>query len=293
MNTQIKGGAAALALATLLALTGCGTSTVSKDISADGRAGEVIFPDIEKSAWLKEGTFPDPEDLRRIAPGMTKDQLYTLIGRPHFREGLVGVREWDYIFNFRQPGGGVMTCQWKAIYDTELRAQTFHWQPAACADQLKVAAAPERVVERVTERVVERPPQERPAPPPPQRIELSADALFAFGRSGKADLLPQGRRELDALAAQLRGTGDAARLRITGHADRIGSAASNQRLSLARATTVRDDLVDAGVTAAAGATVVGRGSQEPKVQCAQSARAALIECLAPNRRVEIEVSGAR
>ncbi|VEI45321.1 lipoprotein [Actinobacillus equuli] len=33
---------------------------------------------------------------------MNKDQLYNLIGRPHFEEGLYGVREWDYAFNYRE-----------------------------------------------------------------------------------------------------------------------------------------------------------------------------------------------
>jgi outer membrane protein assembly factor BamE (lipoprotein component of BamABCDE complex) len=140
MNMQIKGAGIALAMAALLSLAGCGTSTVSKNISDDGRAGEVVFPDIGNDAWLKEGTFPNPDNLRRIAPGVSKDQLYDLVGRPHFREGLFGVREWDYVFNFRVPGG-VKTCQYKVIYDTALRAQSFHWLPADCPELLKENSA--------------------------------------------------------------------------------------------------------------------------------------------------------
>jgi OOP family OmpA-OmpF porin len=273
MNNQIKAAGAALAMAALLSLAGCGTSTVSKNISDDGRAGEVVFPDIGKDAWLKEGTFPNLDNLRRIAPGVTKDQLYDLVGRPHFREGLFEVREWDYIFNFRTPGGGVKTCQYKVIYDTALRAQSFHWLPADCAELLKTAA-----------------PSVAEKPATPQRHELSADALFAFGRSGPADLLPQGQQALDTLATSLRGTRDG--VRISGHTDRLGSTAFNQRLSLARASTVRDYLVQAGVPAA-GIQVQGKGESEPKVQCEQKERAELIACLAPNRRVEIEVNPGR
>ena len=105
MKKQVNRAGTALAIAALLALAGCGTSTVSKNISDDGRAGEVVFPNIENDAWLKEGTYPNLDNLRRIAPGVSKDQLYDLVGRPHFRESLFGVREWDYIFNFRVPGG--------------------------------------------------------------------------------------------------------------------------------------------------------------------------------------------
>ena len=45
------------------------------------------------------------EQLRRIAPGMTKNQVRELISYPHFSEGLFGPREWNYIFNFRTGKG--------------------------------------------------------------------------------------------------------------------------------------------------------------------------------------------
>jgi len=278
MTTNIQRAGMALAVAALvLGLQACGTATVSKKISDDGVAGEVVFPDREKNAWLKEGTFPNLDNLRQIAPGVTKDQLYDLVGRPHFEEGLAGVREWDYVFHFRTPAG-VKTCQYKAIFDTKGLAQTFHWLPAGCGDLLKPAAPGERVVERVVEKPV----------PPRRNVALSADALFAFDRSGTADLLPKGRQELDALAVELRKAQSVERLEIVGHTDRLGSNAYNQQLSLARATTVRDYLMRAGVPAKA-TDVQGRGETDPKVNCAQTERAALIECLAPNRRVEIGV----
>ena len=164
------------------------------------------------------------------------------------------------------------------IYDTALRAQSFHWLPADCAELLNPSSPP---VEAVVEKAAA-----------PQRFELSVDALFAFSRSSAADLLPQGRRELDALAAKLREARQVDRLRIIGHTDRLGSPPFNERLSLARAMTVRDHLVHAGV-AARDMQVQGRGEAEPKVQCEQKGREELIACLAPNRRVEIEVYGAQ
>ena len=61
---------------------------------------------------------------------------------PHFAEGMYGVREWDYTFNFRTgQGNAFTTCQFKVIFDKDAVAQTFHWQPAACADWMKLAAA--------------------------------------------------------------------------------------------------------------------------------------------------------
>jgi len=267
----IAAGAAAL-----LVLQGCSTY-VSKGITDDGKATEVVFPSIDNDAWLKEGTFPNLDNLRAVAPGVTKDQLYDLLGRPHFSEGMAGPREWDYIFHFRKAGGGVTTCQYKAIFDKDYKAQTFHWLPAGCGDVLAVRALP----------AAERPAAASPAAP--RRTTLGADGLFRFDGSSLADLMPEGRRKLDALAADIKAT-DA--VKVIGHTDRLGSQAYNHALSLARANTVRSYLAQAGVPAQR-IQVEGRGESEPKVQCAQARRADLIVCLAPNRRVEIEVSGER
>ncbi len=129
-RTLLRHSAVALGAAALLVLQGCGS--VSKGIDDDGRAAEVVFPDKDRDAWLKEGTFPNPDNLRAVAPGVTKDQLYALLGRPHFNEGLAGVREWDYIFHFRRPEGGVASCQFKVIFDKDYRGRSFHWLPADC-----------------------------------------------------------------------------------------------------------------------------------------------------------------
>jgi OmpA-OmpF porin, OOP family len=76
-------------------------------------------------------------------------------------------------------------------------------------------------------------------------------------------------------------------VRITGYTDRIGTDAYNNRLSEKRAASVKDYLVRKGV-AANRLSALGRGEANPVVQCDQKDQAALIRCLEPNRRVEIE-----
>lgn len=138
---RIKTSAVSLACLATLALAGCGTSVVSRNVDDNGHAEEVVFPDAGTQAWLKEGTFPRVDDLRRIQPGISKDQLYALVGRPHFREGLGSVREWDYIFHFPGAGEGKpATCQYKVIFDKDMRGQTFHWLPASCAAHVDAPA---------------------------------------------------------------------------------------------------------------------------------------------------------
>ena len=130
------------------------------------------------------------------------------------------------------------------------------------------------------------------APVRVERIVLNASALFRFDRSAEADLLPQGRAELDALAAKL---GDAyasvESIALVGHTDRLGSAAYNDRLSQARADTVKAYLQGKGI--AAEITATGRGEAVPVKDCpgGDVATRALTECLQPNRRVEVTITG--
>lgn len=278
MSKKLKLKLVVLAGAALLGLQGCGTASVSKNLTDDGRAGEVVFPDIQKTAWLKEGTFVNLANLRQVAPGVSKDQLYALLGQPHFKEGMVGVREWDYIFNFRTgQANEFATCQYKVIFDTAYKAQSFHWMPASCADRLN--EKPMVVAEVVVEKA---------APVAPTPMRLSADALFAFDKSGLNDLRMSGRRELDQLADKLRDAGKIQHVEVVGYTDRLGSDAYNQKLSEARAHAVRDYLVSKGV-ATQTITSKGMGQSNPVVQCHQASKQALIACLAPNRRVEIVV----
>jgi OOP family OmpA-OmpF porin len=77
----------------------------------------------------------------------------------------------------------------------------------------------------------------------------------------------------------------------TGYTDKIGSDKYNDRLSLRRAQAVKAYLVSQGIEANRIYTE-GKGKRNPVVtSCTQKNHKALIACLAPNRRVEVEVVG--
>ncbi|HBS64022.1 MAG TPA: hypothetical protein DEB32_15200 [Stenotrophomonas sp.] len=226
------------------------------------------FPDPRK-ATLKEGLFVDLDSLRLFARGMSKRQLYSLLGTPHFGEGMWGVREWNYLFNFRStPGGDYFTCQFMVTFDNKGIAQDSHWKPAACATVLQPPAPP---------------PPPAPVVMPAEPLRLSADALFAFD---SAVLTAEGRRSIEGLLAQVRSASQVQTIQVLGYTDRIGTDAYNLDLSQRRAQAVRDALVQGGVPAAA-IIAEGRGKANPLVQCDSAGRKALIACLAPNRRVEL------
>src|SRR3546814_8456340 len=64
---------------------------------------------------------------------------------------------------------------------------------------------------------------------------------------------------------------------ITGHADRIGSDADNDRMSAARARNVRRYIEGRGID---GQVIVaeGHGEREPLVECEREQGAALVAC---------------
>ena len=144
---------------------------------------------------------------------------------------------------------------------------------------------------------VVRPIVMQPPPAPPREVEsvhetLSADALFAFGRSDIHSLTNRGRNQLDQLVAQLRGIRRIHSVSLVGYTDRIGDRAYNDDLSLKRANTVRDYLISHGVDGNQ-ITTEGRGESDPVVNCPQLTGQRLHDCLAPNRRVQVDIAAVR
>lgn len=121
-----------------------------------------------------------------------------------------------------------------------------------------------------------------------ETITLESDTLFEFGRSDYAGLQSQGRQQLNQISARLVNT-PSSRITITGFADALGNANSNRQISQDRAETIKRYLVGKGVPEEV-VKAVGAGDARPLVSCdGNMPRRELIQCLAPNRRVEIEV----
>jgi OOP family OmpA-OmpF porin len=80
-----------------------------------------------------------------------------------------------------------------------------------------------------------------------QKLVLSGDALFKSGKSGIKDLAKDGKARLDELAVQIKALGPIDRIKIVGHADIMGKAAANKKLSEARARSVRSYLIAKGI----------------------------------------------
>jgi outer membrane protein OmpA-like peptidoglycan-associated protein len=264
-------------LVTLGGLAACGN--LSRGVAKDGQsAQQLVWPDPgDTTSMHKGGSSPGLDSLRRMRPGMNKQQVASLIGYPHFDEGVWGVHEWNYLFNLGKKGSSEpVVCQYKVLFDDHQLARSFYWKPESCAELLK-----------------RREPTPAPVPPKPETITLSGDVLFGFDKYKLADIKPDGKQQLDALASKITAKNDRiAHVQILGYTDQLGSDAYNDQLSTRRADTVKRYLDERGVPAAL-TTAEGRGKSAPvKTDCPmRSSHKALVACLAPNRRVEVVVDG--
>jgi OmpA-OmpF porin, OOP family len=182
--------------------------------------------------------------------------------------------------------------------------RTGFWTPALaqepCDSTARASAAPVPVVRQ--EPVAQAAPEPAPiaapiaaAPPRPviEKLTLSSDVLFEFG---KATLKDEGKQKLDELAGRLDGA-NVEEVVATGHADRIDTEKRNQKLSEERANAVKVYLADKGIDPQL-VKAEGKGESQPVTDCRKmgaerSANKKLVNCLQPDRRVEIEVFGTR
>ena len=140
-----------------------------------------------------------------------------------------------------------------------------------------------------------------PAPPPEIvfvtkvifSVDSGTDPLFGFG---KTTITPTGKRALDKFADNLKGA-NYRDITVVGYTDRIGSSASNMKLSERRANAVKDYLMVSAGIPADKISARGAGESNPLTkpdECkGKIATKKLQACLAPDRRVEVDVTGTR
>jgi OOP family OmpA-OmpF porin len=138
-------------------------------------------------------------------------------------------------------------------------------------------------------------PVAQPAPQPakPKPLRVFTHVTFAFDKS-VLDMSAQDKLDREVVV-RFGEYSDLRFININGYTDRIGSVQYNQKLSERRAAAVKAYLVRQGADAAkietTGYGKMYMGAMLPVAQCTQKDLKALIACLAPNRRAEVEVLG--
>ena len=160
----------------------------------------------------------------------------------------------------------------------------------ATPEPAPIAAAPEPIPEPapVAEPAVEAAPVV--CTPQTSTITVEAEKLFSFD---KANLHDEGKAALDEAAAKIKANPEFKAVIVTGHTDRLGTDAYNQKLSERRANVVKDYLTSQGVDQSI-IQAIGKGESEPVVECSGNRKTQkLIKCLQPNRRVTIQAEGKK
>ena len=180
--------------------------------------------------------------------------------------------------------------------------RTSDWTPARAIaecdpDLVKKPAPPKKVAP---------PPPKKVTPPPakkkkPVMLNITEKIELQGMPFAKAEMTADNKKELDKFIAGLRKATKArapvqfGAVVVTGHTDRIGSLKYNMRLSERRAVVVKDYLVQNSNVDQKLIFWAGKGPKEPipvtKFCDNKMKRKQLIECLAPNRRVTVEVVG--
>lgn len=130
-----------------------------------------------------------------------------------------------------------------------------------------------------------------------KKYNLQASALFQFDRSDYANMLPKGKQEIAEVSQEIKANPNRVeRIVVIGHTDPAGTPAYNQRLSEARANTVKRALAESGIDSSL-ISAEGKGEQQLlvadcKAKFPRNAQARKA-CDQPNRRVEIILHGQR
>ena len=175
------------------------------------------------------------------------------------------------------------------------------WTPATAApgcdgaivEEPKMAPAPAPVappapqVESAPPVTQAPPPAPAPAPAPApvsvsSKVTYAADTFFDFNKSV---IKPEAKAKLDDLVDKIKAINLEVIIAV-GHTDAVGSDVYNQKLSMRRSNAVKAYLISKGVDKTRIYTE-GKGEKQPVADTGTK------EGRAKNRRVEIEVVGAR
>ena len=240
--------------------------TAHANTQSAATAVAIEFPEV-KASYLKQVQRYELSSVVNLGKGLDKDQVRRLLGNPQFNEGIFINKQWNYVLDLHIPNtDNYQRCQLRIDFDKHKKIAQWYWKESSCADLVAAAGESTAPVTAVASAL------------------RTTNLQFEFNGFDR-DAIVNDSQALQALIAQIKAD-QPSHIEIDAYADRIGQSDDNQALAQYRAETVTHLLIEAGIDANI-IEIKAHGATSAYSQCDGAKSAPVVQCLSPNRRVNI------